>query len=397
MKKGLLSVGLLVLIAVEILRVYYIMPFPGSQQDESIGTAYWLHNNITWIRIAGWLLIAYPVFYYLRHAMVGRKILLIVGLALYAGIFYLFNFRFLAEKMFYQPRHTQFADAATNKVSNDKLVIGVVLDGTAKAYPIQLIGYHHQVQDSIGNKPVMVTYCTVCRTGRVFSPFIKGKKETFRLVGMDHFNALFEDATTHSWWRQVNGVAVAGPLKGQQLQEIPSSQTTLAAWVEQYPQALVFQPDTFFSKQYEKLALFDKGTIAGGLEKRDSASWNRKSWVIGVEHNKQARAYDWNDLQKQGMIQDSLSGLPLLLTLEKDSVSFHAWSRQVDSLVLQFTKAGTADTLIDTKTASRWTTRGLCVEGVLKGTQLSKVQSYQEFWHSWSTFHPATSRYTAFR
>ena len=42
----------------------------------------------------------------------------------------------------------------------------------------------------------MVTYCTVCRTGRVFSPIVEGQPETFRLVGMDHFNAMFEDEGT---------------------------------------------------------------------------------------------------------------------------------------------------------------------------------------------------------
>ncbi len=59
---------------------------------------------------------------------------------------------------------------------------------------------------------------------------------------MDHFSAMFEDAATKSWWRQVTGVAVAGPLKGKQLAEIPSSQLTLAAWMDQYPQSRVFQP-----------------------------------------------------------------------------------------------------------------------------------------------------------
>ena len=67
---------------------------------------------------------------------------------------------------------------------------GSQLDGEARAYPIQLIGYHHQVCDTVGGKPIMVTYCTVCRTGRVFDPVIKGQPETFRLVGMDHFNTI---------------------------------------------------------------------------------------------------------------------------------------------------------------------------------------------------------------
>jgi hypothetical protein len=48
----------------------------------------------------------------------------------------------------------------------------------------------------------------------VFSPVVDGRSETFRLVGMDHFNAMFEDASTHSWWRQANGEAIAGPSKG---------------------------------------------------------------------------------------------------------------------------------------------------------------------------------------
>jgi hypothetical protein len=39
---------------------------------------------------------------------------------------------------------------------------------------------------------------------------------------MDHFNAMFEDSQTKSWWRQVNGEAIAGPLKGKTLPEIPS-------------------------------------------------------------------------------------------------------------------------------------------------------------------------------
>jgi hypothetical protein len=118
-----------------------------------------------------------------------------------------------------------------NKVDRKKLVIGVVSNNEAKAYPIQIIGYHHQVRDTIGNTPIMVTYCTVCRTGRVFSPVVNGKPETFRLVGMDHFNAMFEDATTESWWQQATGVAVTGKLKGKALQEIPSTQSTLESWL----------------------------------------------------------------------------------------------------------------------------------------------------------------------
>lgn len=391
MKQFLFIIGLLVLLAIEIFRVYFIMPFPGSQHNNTIHFAYWLNNNIIWIRIILWVLIAYPVIQVLRHAKVWKKALMIFFLLIYGAIFYLFNFRFLADKIFYQPVHKDFANATANKIAVNKLIIGVKINGEAKAYPIQLIGYHHQVRDTIGNTSVMVTYCTVCRTGRVFSPLVNGKNETFRLVGMDHFNAMFEDASTKSWWRQETGSVVAGPLQGVSLAELPSTQVTLAVWLKENPASLILQPDTLFKEEYDDLADYDKGTIKGGLEKRDSTSWKFKSWVIGIVHGDIAKAYDWNELVSKKMIQDSLNDLPILISLEKDTASFHVWDRNVNGAHLQFVK--TADSLKDINTQSYWDQNGLCIDGQLKGTQLKTVQAYQEFWHSWNTFHPNTIRY----
>ena len=107
--------------------------------------------------------------------------------------------------MFYQPSIKNFSSGSGNTIDSNKLVIGIDIHGESRAYPIQIIGYHHQVKDTVGNTPVMITYCTVCRTGRVYSPVVNGKLENFRLVGMDHFNAMFEDETTKSWWQQATG------------------------------------------------------------------------------------------------------------------------------------------------------------------------------------------------
>lgn len=393
MRSFLLATGLLLLFGSEILRVYFIMPFPGSQESNTIDIAFWLGKNILWLRIIGLALIAAPAVYILKHSNTWKKLLLTAGLLLYGVIFFFFNFRFEADKMFYQPQSKIFADSASNKIASDKLVIGVAINGEAKAYPIQLIGYHHQVRDTIGNTPVMITYCTVCRTGRAFSPFINGKPEEFRLVGMDHFNAMFEDATTKSWWQQATGVAVAGPLKGKVLQELPSQQLTLSAWLSLYPNSAIMQPDTLYKKDYDDLADFDKGTIKSSLEKRDSASWQFKSWVIGVVHNNTARAYDWNKLVEARLIQDSMPELPLMITLEKDTASFHVFSRNMNGTILKFEKNSNDTSLKDVNTQSTWNMQGACIDGVLKGQQLDYVQAYQEFWHSWSTFHPTTGKY----
>ena len=67
MKKLLLIVGILVLFAAEILQVYFIMPFPGSQKSDTIDIAYFLHNNILYIRIVGLLLVAIGLYKSFPH------------------------------------------------------------------------------------------------------------------------------------------------------------------------------------------------------------------------------------------------------------------------------------------------------------------------------------------
>lgn len=393
MKPLFFILSVLFLVLLEAARVYFIMPFPGSQRKETIDIAYWLHNNISWLRLIGWLVAGLLLYLLVRTQKRGGRILAGAGILLYALVFYFFNFRMLADKMFLQPKEKIFADRNNNKIPGDKLVIGLEINGIAKAYPIQVIGYHHQVRDTIGNTPVMVTYCTVCRTGRVFSPVVNGQPEEFRLVGMDHFNAMFEDSRTGSWWRQATGEAITGPLKGSSLEEIPSQQTSLAAWIATNPSSQIMQFDPSFVEDYEDLAEFDDGTIKSSLEKRDSASWRFKSWVIGVHTKQESKAYDWNELVKRSIIQDSLTQLPLLILLEKDTVSFHVFNRMQGSQALHFTWNAATQELRDVQTGSLWNLKGECIEGPLSGMAVQRIQAYQEFWHSWQSFHPDTKQY----
>ena len=389
----LLSIGLILLIVVEILRVYFIMPFPGSQHQNSISIAYFLNNYIIWFRIIGLIIFLPPFLNIFSNSGFWKRLLILIPVIFYILIFYAFNFRFLADKMFYQPKNKSMVAVAGNKVDTNQLVIGISMNGEAKAYPIQIIGYHHQVKDSLGGQPVMVTYCTVCRTGRVFSPFIRNKYQLFRLVGMDHFNAMFEDEESKTWWRQVNGEAIAGPLKGMKLQELPSAQMRLGSWIRENPTTLILQPDTIFSKEYAGLRGFDSGTIKSSLEKRDSASWKFKSWIIGVSHQGQSRAYDWNELLAQKILLDSLTSLPLLVVLENDSMTFHVFDRRWQGRSLHFSWDSHNKTIRDDQTNSEWSLNGHCLTGPLQGAVLTQVQSYQEFWHSWKSFHPLTTQY----
>ncbi len=394
MRLGLLIAGFLVLITVEILRVYFIMPFPGSQNDETIDIAYFLGSNILYFRLLGLLMIAYPFAYFFNRGTQVIKVTLAVVFGFYCLVFYMFNYRFLADQMFLQQKSKIFLDATQTKILPKQLVLGVTNGNESKAYPIEVIGYHHQVRDEVGGTSMMITYCTVCRSGRVFLPVVNGKPESFRLVGMDHFNAMFEDATTKSWWRQVNGEAVVGPLKGKMLDEFYSVQVTLSEWISLHPDTKVLQPDSTFSEAYEGLKEYDEGKKKGRLERRDSLPWMTKSWIVGIQVGMEARAYDWIELQKSRTINDMLGGVPLLVVANPDSISFHTFNRTVDGETLLFSLDESSQTIMDSKTNSTWNWSGQCVAGSLQGKMLKPLQSYQEYWHSWQTFHPQTSRYT---
>lgn len=387
MKRLLFVVALALLFAVEILHVYLVMPFPGSQTADTVSYAWWFSRFVVVIRVVVLLLAAVALVAVFKTGSRWEKILLPLVLVGYAVVFFAFNYRLPADKIFYQPVNKAFANAGDTDMDRSKLVIGVVIDGHAKAYPIQLIGYHHQVVDTVGKTPVMVTYCTVCRSGRIYSPMVNGKEESFRLVGMDHFNAVFEDATTKSWWQQATGVSIAGPLKGYALKEFPSAQMTLDAWLRQHPASLVMKPDTLFMDYYFKLEDYDKGTMRSSLVRRDTASWQHNSWIVGVTNSYSSKAYDWNDLLRKRVIEDLVDEIPILLTIEHDSASFHVYDRRVDGVPLTFSLTGGNDLLIDENTHSAWNMDGLCTRGPLKGKSLLPMQSYNEFWHSWQTFH----------
>jgi Protein of unknown function (DUF3179) len=163
--------------------------------------------------------------------------------------------------------------------------------------------------------------------------------------------------------------------------------------LSRHPDSYILQPDSVFKDQYKELEKFDEGKSESNLERSDSLSWKDKSWVVGVSLGLFARAYDWNDLKNNRVINDDIEQIPLVLVLENDTTSFHVWSRIVANDTLQFSYSDSLKAFIDTKTNSVWDWSGHSIEGALKGTSLKPIQSYQEFWHSWRTFHPNTSQY----
>ncbi|MFL0162364.1 DUF3179 domain-containing (seleno)protein [Aquirufa salirivi] len=378
--KFLFFIGIVGIILFEILNVFFIMPMPGSQSINSIELAFFLYTN-RWIFRFGFLILSVAGAY---HTFVFNKMIFFFALAISITTFYVLNFVMAADAMFYQPKSLLLVEAKSNKIPLDRLIIGVNIEGESKAYPISLIGYHHQVRDKVGDKEIMVTYCTVCRTGRVFEPKVNGKLEVFRLVGMDHFNAMFEDKTTKSWWRQANGEALIGPLKGTLLPEIQAQQMSLAMWLKLYPNSKIMQPDPEFKENYDSTGKYETGKSKKELTGTDSLSWKRKSWVVGIEIAHKSIAIDWNRLKKERIIQLELANKPILLVLANDNRSFFAFERpnKQSSFVFKGNKLFENNQVYNLKG-----------QALSSNLTLKPIAAHQEFWHSWETFHPNTAKY----
>jgi hypothetical protein len=393
-RSGLLfAIGFVILIPPEILKMYFIMPMPGSQQQNNVELAYALNKFIWLSRIAGGILFVFAALEILKSQKLWKKIVAVSVVILSAVILWLTNFVISADRMFLQPGTKIMRQKDENKIEDERLVIGVELNGEAKAYPVHIIGYHHQVRDTVGGQQVMVTYCTVCRTGRVYKPQVNGKLESFRLVGMDQFNAMFEDATTKSWWRQATGECCAGPLKGSHLTEIYSQQMTLAAWKDLYPATYVLQPDPEFDKEYADLKGFDDGTNRNFLTGTDTSSFRKKSWVIGIAAGGAEKIYDWNLLKRKRIIQDSVGSEPIVLLIKNDNKSFYAFSRKENNEVRNFRYDSKQDILTDSSTSHIWKLKGECVSDCGHVMKLKPVWAYQEFYHSFTAFHPGAVIY----
>ena len=377
----LFYIGITLLVLFEIANVYFIMPMPGSQRMASIDLAYWLYTWRWAFRaiFAAMIVTGAP---FAWRTPGKRKFAVPALLVVAVAAVYILNFQMAADHMFVAPKSVVMVPADRNKVDTSRLIVGIDINGQARAFPIQFIGYHHQVRDTVDGQPIMVSYCTVCRTGRVFSPVVDGHTESFRLVGMDHFNAMFEDRSTGSWWRQANGEAIAGPAKGKALIEIPSRQVKLSEWLALHPNSLIMQADSSLRSNYSDSTGYETGKSRKPLTGTDTASWHDKSWVVGITVNGQSKAYDWNRLRRENCVNDMLGGRPIVLALASDKSSFFAFVRP--SAATSFSVRN--DSLVAGRTAYAFSGEGAA-------GALEPVNASQEFWHSWRTFQPATLRY----
>lgn len=382
--------GALLLIVPGVMRTYLIMPFPGSQERDSMEFAYFLATILPYALGLGVALVAGQVVKVLRTGRARSRMAMIFFCVFLVGLNFLVNFKVKASAMFKAPVVARFADKSSNKIATDRLVVGVEINGIARAYPINLIAYHHQIEDTLGGQPVWVTYCSLCRTARAFNPIVDGKRLSFKLIGVQRFNSIYEDSETGSWWYQANGTCGAGELKGRTLEEIPIQEMTLSAWLARHPASLVLQPEEDSAPMYASFVGYDT------TRQRDTANgtpmrWVIGSWIVGLRDSSDILAIDWLDLRERGAINTVLGAHPIVAALDTAGIAAYVWRRPDSSAVFVLDSAGRG--LRDTATNSLWSWDGTCVEGSNVGARLQPVAITVEYWRSWQAFNPKTRQW----
>ena len=230
-------------------------------------------------------------------------------------------------------------------------------------------------------------------------PTHKGKPITFGVRGRLWKDALvMYDRETGSLWSHVTGGAIQGPLEGQALKPFPASHTTWERWKRLHPDTLVLSKRTAsgvegtsnayrgYFEDPDRLGIFgtrNPDTVLPG-----------KEFVLGLVLGKAAVAYPYRDLNRQPLVQDEVSGEPVLVAFSAAEATAVAFSRSVADRVLEFGKvreSGGHLLMEDRQTGSTWQVlTGRVVMGRLVGTRLRQLPATRVFWFAWKGFYPET-------
>ena len=223
-------------------------------------------------------------------------------------------------------------------MSDTDTVIGLEINGEAKAYPIFILVWHEIVNDKVGDTPVSVTYCPLCYTNQVFERIINDQEVEFGTSGkLYNSNLLMYDRLTESYWSQALGMAVKGELSGYQLDLVPFDVITWGDWKTLHPDTLVLTTDTGYVRSYATDPYGNYYTEPGimfPVEHSDDRL-APKEIILGFHQNDIYKAYRQNDIESNIVINDSIDEMPILL-VSLFSQNSRAFERIIDDEILNF-------------------------------------------------------------
>ena len=257
-----------------------------------------------------------------------------------------------------RPRFVPAAKASRTFLKDGDRIIALVVNRKKKAYPLKILNWHEIVNDRIGGRRVVVTFCPLCGTGMVFDAHAAGRSLNFGVSGLLYrSDVLLYDRQTESLWSQIKQEAVTGKLMGTRLQLVPSTQTTWGAWKKQHPDTFVLSTQTGYHRDYERdpYAGYASNKEVFFPTGQQDHRYHPKEQVIGVELEGLAKAYPFSELaQVESPFKDKVGNKTIVVYYDSKS-----------------------------RTAT------------IKDASGKKLPSVVGFWFAWHAFHKDTQVYTA--
>ena len=229
---------------------------------------------------------------------------------------------------------------------------------------------------------------------------VDGRVLHFHLAGINNQNFIMRDEETGTWWQQVSGKAIHGPLQGHQLKGVFHDEVSFGIWKSEQPQGRVLKPDERLAAAGDKYVPADWEQRVGRMRVVPGTDVDQRfpprTLVIGITIAGKAKAYPLSALQQQSPIIDMVGATPIVLVLGDDKRSVRAFERGVEGRNLEFfqkTEKGTGLQLVDAETGSTWNFEGRATSGPLVGRQLKKVFVLEDYWFDWHIYHPDTTVY----
>lgn len=233
-----------------------------------------------------------------------------------------------------------------------------------------------------------------------------GLKLTFHLAGINNQNFLMRDEETGTYWQQISGAAVAGPLAGRHLQLVSSDELTFGLWKAEHPDGTVLQDLAKYKADYSAkdwdVRMKTRPTVLSYAE----AGLVPRDLMLGIRAFGASRAFPYEAVIREKLIQDHVGAEPVLLVVGPDARSVRVFRRRIPGIegTPEFYRevqekapekldaaAAEAPLLMDEATGSRWNFRGCAVSGSARGMCLERVEAIKDYWFDWRHYNPQTT------
>lgn len=272
-------------------------------------------------------------------------------------------------------------DEATQWINDTDVVVGVEINGDARAYPIRIIAWHEMVNDTVGGVPVSLAYCTLCGSPILFDGRVGSEVYRFGTSGLLYrSNKLMYDRNTRTLWNQFSGKPAWGPLVGQniRLKVLPVVVTTWGDWYSRNPETTLLSINTGFVRDYgpgvayrdyfnSPLTWFNVPVSDDRLAQKDN--------VYAVRVGEALTAYPIALLAERAFAQDDVGGLPIVVVATANGEG----GRSYESGGVEFVSANPADDTLTDTAGGVWTIREDSLLGP-DGEVLPRVGGHNAYW-----------------